>query len=577
MTFPFYTAKGPQAQNPNFSVTLRRVFINEAPPLYRTFFVIRHGESKWNEAQEKIHIAGMLNKDHPLTEDGINQALTLNARWKLATGSHGGLSKGIGSDSQIIDCGRLNEEDLRPVEAGEDDGDSDGEGGGPSSSGASSGRGKGLTKLYDSIFQKHSSVTAAGKARDTKPAEPVTPKGGSAHTKPVERASLVPSFLDSDILDFSSDADPSAPKSTMPPQPPPPPSDSVDLLDGFYDMSVSAPTSTAVTTPIAAPAPTSRAVTVAAGASAAGTDDDGEVSDHEDPQIEGDDLPQRREEYIKLFMRADIVYASPLTRALQTALASMCGHPALTKHKLTLYSIIREIKRIGGLDTVGIEFGPGIMRRVKTELQLTMGVARAHEVFDNVKVDVNDADQPWWTAISSFENEKDQLERVREFVTFSRYCGHGLPVFVGHSLFFKAFYSKRVSAVLARKRPHLSANLKRYRLSNATLLAVTVRYRDLENGSSEAVILDADLPFGGGFHGFKHAHGEGETSEAPASKHAGVRMAPAASDIDGAHASRRSSAGTSGSTSGTNRNSTKAAITKRMSMFSSAVSDFFEK
>ena len=139
--------------------------------------MIRHGESKWNEAQEKIHIAGMLNKDHPLTEDGINQALTLNARWKLATDSHGGLSKGIGSDSQIIDCGRLNEEDLRPVEAGEDDGDSDGEGGGSSSSSASSGRGKGLTKLYDSIFQKHSSVTAAGKARDTKPAEPVTPKG----------------------------------------------------------------------------------------------------------------------------------------------------------------------------------------------------------------------------------------------------------------------------------------------------------------------------------------------------------------------------------------------------------------
>lgn len=50
-----------------------------------------------------------------------------------------------------------------------------------------------------------------------------------------------------------------------------------------------------------------------------------------------DDLPQRREEYIKLFMRADIVYSSPLTRALQTALAAMCGHSALTKNKLVLY------------------------------------------------------------------------------------------------------------------------------------------------------------------------------------------------------------------------------------------------
>ncbi len=162
--------------------------------------------------------------------------------------------------------------------------------------------------------------------------------GSSTHTKPVERASVVPSFLDSDVLDFTSDAEPAAASkpTLLPPQPPP--SDSVDLLDGFYDMSVSVPTNT-VTTPVASSASTSRsaAATAATASVAAAAEDDGEVSDHEDPQIEGDDLPQRREEYIKLFMRADIVYASPLTRALQTALASMCGHPALTKHKLTLY------------------------------------------------------------------------------------------------------------------------------------------------------------------------------------------------------------------------------------------------
>jgi len=246
----------------------------------------------------------------------------------------------------------------------------------------------------------------------------------------------------------------------------------------------------------------------------------------------------------------------------------------LIVHFFISKSIIREIKRIGGLDTVGIECGPGIMRRVKTELQLTMGVARAHDVFDNVKVSVNDADQPWWTAISSFENERDQLERVTEFLTFSRYCGHGLPVFVGHSLFFKAFYSKRISAVLARKRPHLSANLKRYRLSNATLLAVTVRYRDLENGASEAVILDADLPFGGGFHGLKHAHGD---AAMPADKHSGVRIAPPSGNIDGAQASHGSVTSSGTNRNSTNRNSTKAAISKRMSMFSSSISDFFEK
>jgi hypothetical protein len=69
-------------------------------------------------------------------------------------------------------------------------------------------------------------------------------------------------------------------------------------------------------------------------------------------------------------------------------------------------SIIREIKRIGGLDTVGVECGAGIMRRVKTELQLAMGVARAHEITDFVKCDVNDCDMPWWTSVSGFETEK---------------------------------------------------------------------------------------------------------------------------------------------------------------------------
>jgi hypothetical protein len=76
-------------------------------------------------------------------------------------------------------------------------------------------------------------------------------------------------------------------------------------------------------------------------------------------------------------------------------------------HNLPLpRSIIREIKRIGGLDTVGVECGAGIMRRVKTELQLAMGVARAHEITDFVKCDVNDCDMPWWTSVSGFETEK---------------------------------------------------------------------------------------------------------------------------------------------------------------------------
>jgi hypothetical protein len=233
------------------------------------------------------------------------------------------------------------------------------------------------------------------------------------------------------------------------------------------------------------------------------------------------------------------------------------------------------------MDTVGVEFGAGIMRRVKTELQLAMGVARAHEITDFVKTDVNDADSPWWTSVSSFENDREQLERVREFLTFSRYCEHNLPVFVGHSLFFKAFCSSRISAVMSRKRPHLSANLKKFRLSNASLLAVTVKYTDLDNGCSEAVVVDADLLFGGGFHGVKLAHdtnghnGSGNTTGIPESD-----------DIDGAmqlpppsQAARITSTlhhSINHKVSSNLRSGTQA-IGKRTSMFASSISSFLSK
>jgi hypothetical protein len=72
------------------------------------------------------------------------------------------------------------------------------------------------------------------------------------------------------------------------------------------------------------------------------------------------DLPQRREEYIRLFMRADIVYVSPLTRAVQTALAAMCGHQALTKNKLTLYRyvliwFVYTLWNFGAFGTTGLD------------------------------------------------------------------------------------------------------------------------------------------------------------------------------------------------------------------------------
>jgi hypothetical protein len=209
---------------------------------------------------------------------------------------------------------------------------------------------------------------------------------------------------------------------------------------------------------------------------------------------------KRHEGYVRLFLHADRVYSSPLTRALQTAFLSMEGHRAVTSHGFVLYSVIREVRRLGGLDTMGIEVGEGVERRVRAELSAILGARRADELL-SCPLDVNDSDQMWWTPMSSHDTERDQQDRIVEFLTFSRYCESKIPVFVGHSLFFRAFYSKRVSKRLLINRGQLSENLKRFRLSNASMLAVTVAYKDNKDGSSEAVMLDADLIFGGGFHG----------------------------------------------------------------------------
>jgi hypothetical protein len=70
------------SQFPNFSVSLRRVFVNSAPPLVKTFFIVRHGESVWNRAKKDMNLLHMFDNDHGLTSDGVTQSITLNSKYK---------------------------------------------------------------------------------------------------------------------------------------------------------------------------------------------------------------------------------------------------------------------------------------------------------------------------------------------------------------------------------------------------------------------------------------------------------------------------------------------------------------
>jgi hypothetical protein len=50
-----------------------------------------------------------------------------------------------------------------------------------------------------------------------------------------------------------------------------------------------------------------------------------------------ENIAKRRKEYMRLFLHADRIYSSPLTRALQTAVMSMDGHRCLESSGISLY------------------------------------------------------------------------------------------------------------------------------------------------------------------------------------------------------------------------------------------------
>ena len=76
----------------------------------KEFFLIRHGESKWNEGEKNMDVFEMLGVDHALNEVGIKQALSFNEKWKAFEEGEagGGSSKVVGLLQRILICSDCN-------------------------------------------------------------------------------------------------------------------------------------------------------------------------------------------------------------------------------------------------------------------------------------------------------------------------------------------------------------------------------------------------------------------------------------------------------------------------------------
>ena len=122
------------------------------------------------------------------------------------------------------------------------------------------------------------------------------------------------------------------------------------------------------------------------------------------------------DDWVQSYASAGRCFTSPLTRAVQTAAIVASQHPGrLGGGGVMFLRSAREIKAtVGGLDTVGIEQGSGILDRCATKLSEVMPAAAAAALMQRFApdVDVNDAVGQWWTAQDDVDTPAELSERM---------------------------------------------------------------------------------------------------------------------------------------------------------------------
>jgi len=186
------------------------------------------------------------------------------------------------------------------------------------------------------------------------------------------------------------------------------------------------------------------------------------------------------------FLNCDLIFASPLTRAAQTCILGLKGHPHLKENNIILLSSCREIKGFGGLDTVGSVYGEKIESRVKHKL----GDHCDNEI-NNIHFDTYDCDSVWWT-VDPADTKSDIDHRFEDFCSTLKFKEHkNAIIVVGHSLFIKDFCKKYLSNEIKETKQKLTENLLHHRMSNAGCLYTRINFSEYSNPR----IIDADVLF----------------------------------------------------------------------------------
>ncbi len=198
---------------------------------------------------------------------------------------------------------------------------------------------------------------------------------------------------------------------------------------------------------------------------------------------------------LEMFLTAGTVFASPLTRATQTALLTCEDHPTVQGKGIILLRNLREVKNFGSFDTVGQHSGKNIEAHVRSKLVEAMGETRAEKVMATLHS--YDAQGEWWTPLEVKETREDVDARFSELFAHLRYgTRDDKIILVGHSHFFRHLVRHYISPDFKEREPEWTQQLYHSKLDNGAGMRLTLQWDHSEDPMSPPVVTQARLVFG---------------------------------------------------------------------------------
>lgn len=195
-------------------------------------------------------------------------------------------------------------------------------------------------------------------------------------------------------------------------------------------------------------------------------------------------------------LRPDVIYCSPLTRAVQTAVIAL--QPVFKAGKsegeaasgeIVFMSSAREKQNLGGMDSKGSAVGVDLVKRTLEETRVLYRDREDKSVpqsFRGIRFDVEEVKEDWWT--KKAKDSKGMLEeRLNDFMSQLLYAPQDSVVVVGHSHFFRSVFQRYLSSDFAAKRPDFAKRLQTWKLMNCGVCRIEL------DPTADMPIVEAEL------------------------------------------------------------------------------------